>query len=247
MTLSRETLRELLISTGARLLEEEGLGSGAERLTFKRVFDRLNQDQGIRVSNASVIGRIWTNNRDFQSEVLTRVVGDENPEEIRFTMEAAAAVLGEADVSTLAGRRLGLSEICRRGGAAHTGALADSRTWHLFIGIWGNLASHPETEWDRRVLDAARATYENLSTTFDGIFRGIMDVFRLRLRPGLTVRDFTVAVTALAEGCAMRSRIDERAMPTLTRPGPDGIEREWTLFSVGLEALVQQFYDMDPD
>ncbi len=37
-------------------------------------------------------------------------------------------------------------------------------------------------------------------------------------------------------------------MSGIVRPtGPDGPVREWTLFAVGLEALVVQFFQLDPD
>ncbi len=49
---NREELRELLMSAGRSILYEEGLGTGAETLTFKRVFDRVESESGIRLTNA---------------------------------------------------------------------------------------------------------------------------------------------------------------------------------------------------
>ena len=63
---SRDELRELILATGQSMLEEEGLSSGAAALTFKRVFARVEEDTGIRLTNASVIRRVWDSQSEFQ-------------------------------------------------------------------------------------------------------------------------------------------------------------------------------------
>jgi hypothetical protein len=75
----------------------------------------------------------------------------------------------------------------------------------------------------------------------------VMQVLRLRLRQPWTVRQFTMAVTAFSEGCSLRQRIDGDAEGIVRPTGPNGEDQEWTLFGAGLEALVHQFYEPDPD
>src|ERR1700734_1429918 len=70
---SREEIRLLMMTAGLDLLAEEGLGIGAEELTFKRVFDRVEASTGKRLTNASVIRRVWTNQAEFQDDVLSAV------------------------------------------------------------------------------------------------------------------------------------------------------------------------------
>jgi hypothetical protein len=68
-----------------------------------------------------------------------------------------------------------------------------------------------------------------------------------RLREGLTLRQFAIAAESLAEGCALRSRVDASDMSGIVRgKGPNGASKEWTLFAVGLEALALQFFELDP-
>ena len=50
--ISREELRALLLAKGQAILQEEGLGSGAVSLTFKKVFDRVEADTGVHLTNA---------------------------------------------------------------------------------------------------------------------------------------------------------------------------------------------------
>ena len=70
----------------------------------------------------------------------------------------------------------------------------------------------------------------------------------LRLRGGLTLRQFAIAAESLGEGCALRNGVDGPDMSGILWPtGPQGDLRSWTLFGVGLEALVVQFFELDPD
>ena len=69
----------------------------------------------------------------------------------------------------------------------------------------------------------------------------------LRLRAPFTLRQFTVAVGALVEGCALR-QIGADDLATIERAtGPGGTVQTWTLFAVGLEALAREFFELDPD
>ena len=61
------------MTAGLAILHEEGLGIAVRELTFKRVLDRVEADSGIRVTNASVIRRVWEHQADFQSDVLAAV------------------------------------------------------------------------------------------------------------------------------------------------------------------------------
>ena len=63
----------LLLETGRKLLVEEGLGTGVDTLTFKRVFERVEVDTGCGLSNASVIRRVWQNQADYQADVLATI------------------------------------------------------------------------------------------------------------------------------------------------------------------------------
>jgi hypothetical protein len=69
----------------------------------------------------------------------------------------------------------------------------------------------------------------------------------MRIRAPLTFRQLSVAVGALAEGCALRQRVDHHMEGILRPTGPDGEDQEWTLFAIGLEGLLQTFLELDPD
>ena len=97
---SREELRALILDTGRTMLQEEGLSSGAEALTFKRVFDRIEGDTGIRLTNASVIRRVWESQSDFQTDVLVTVARGQNGTEIDRAQQALGPILASIDLTT---------------------------------------------------------------------------------------------------------------------------------------------------
>lgn len=247
MRMTRNELRELLLASGLEMLREEGLATGAERLTFKRVFDRVEDETGIRVTNASVIRRIWRDNEDYQNDVLSLAVSDQSVDELQAALKKADQVLKKANLSTVDGRRTAVTELCRVAGGAHAEALAASRGWQLFAGTWANIASRPEDKWDERVTDAARATYAGLTERLAETMQGYMDVLGLRLRDGLTLQQFAVSVVALAEGCALRDRTDPAGSRKIKLPtGPGGRRQDWGIFSIGFEALVWRFLELAP-
>ena len=154
---NREELRELLLQTGQAILREEGLGTGAEVLTFKRVFDRVESDAGIRLTNASVIRRMWENQAEFQSDVLVAIAEDNNADELDRTVEAVAPILATVDLTTRESRQQALREICRVGGAANMDAVRESSYWPLSIAIWA-LAIFDEPSEQRKKIEVALAS-----------------------------------------------------------------------------------------
>jgi hypothetical protein len=245
---SREELRALLLDTGRAILRDEGMGTGAEALTFKRVFQRVEHETGLRLTNASVIKRVWDNQADFQADLLVSIAADGDVSEFERTMNAVSAVFGDMDLSTVEARWATMREVCRVGGEANAEALLDSRDWPLWIGVW-TLSTAGELPDQRNRIDAALLDgYESFTAHFEQAYLAVAALLGFRLRENLTIRQFTIAVGALAEGCALRGRVDADSMNGIKRAtGPEGDEQEWTLFAISLEAMIHQFFEIDPD
>jgi hypothetical protein len=245
---SREELRTLLLGTGRTILREEGLGTGAEALTFKRVFKRVEKDTGVRLTNASIIKRVWENQADYQADVLVAIATDVGRAEIDQTFEGLGPLFRSIDLSSPEARRRAIREVCRVGGAAKIDALRRSRNWTSWIGVW-SLATVSDTGEQRKRIDLALLDgYATITNRFEEIYGANAELLGLRIRKGLTIRQYTMAVGALAEGSALRSRVDPAEMAGILRPtGPSGEEQEWTLFAIGVEALLWQFFELDPE
>jgi len=245
---SREELRAMLVETGRAILREEGMGTGAEALTFKRVFERVERDRGVRLTNASIIKRVWDNQAEFQTDVLIAIAADEGVSEFNQTLEALDSVFEDIDLSTPGARWSALGEVCRVGGAANMVALMESPNWPSWIGVWTLTTAGELPEQRKRIDEALRDGYGAFTVHFEQAYLGLAGRLGLRLRKPLTIRQLTIAVGALAEGCALRARVDPAPMNGIMRStGSNGDEQEWTLFGIGLEALTHQFFEIDTD
>jgi hypothetical protein len=246
--LSRDKLYDLFIKAGWDILREEGLGAGGETLTLKRVRERVESDTGIQVTNASLIGRIWENQSDYQTDVLATIAAHYGTSEIEDTIDSLTPVLTSMDPSSEESRRSTMREVCRVSAAANTTALRYSTDLSLWFGIWAVTAVGSAPERRRRIESALEQSYEKVTERMEGIYTAGLDFVGYRARPGLTIRQFTIAAAALAEGCVLRDRVDSAHMNGIMRPtGPGGEEQEWTLFGLALDALAQQFFELDPD
>ena len=250
---SREALRSLLLETGRTILIEEGLGTRADTLTFKRVFDRVESDSGLRLSNASIIRRVWENQADYQADVLAVIAAEEGLGAFDRTIQALLPLVENLDVSTPEARRRSLREVCRVGGAANILTLLESPNWSLWVAVWSLATSEPPrstsrpADYHKRIRVALLEGYDGFTGLWEEAYRALAGLVGMRIRAPLTFAQLSVAVGALAEGSSLRHRVDERMEGILLPTGPDGAEQEWTLFAIGLEALLDRFLEPDPD
>lgn len=244
---SRRELRELLLSTARDILREEGLQTASTNLTFKRVFERVERTTGRTVTNASVIRRVWDNMSDFQADVLVSIAQDEQRPELGPTLDVVARTLQECDLTSVTSRQAVLRELCRVGGETTTGAVSDSTLWSAWIGVLAVATTAPDAEQRERMVGALNSGFDAMASYWEGTFTGLTGYLGFRLRAPMTMRQFADAALAWAEGQTIRQRISGVA-PRMSLPtGPDGGMQEWTLFGVGLEGLMLQFFEPDPD
>src|ERR1700676_3827839 len=244
--LSRDELRQLLLHAGQEILQDEGVETGASNLTFKRVFEHVEKDTGVQVTNASLIWRVWESQADFQADVLAAIARDHERPEIGQTLRAVAELVDSLDLSTVESRMSAMRELCRVGGAASSESLQTSRNWPLWISVVA-LATGSPPEHNSRVRDSLMEGYASITKFWEENYGGFMELLGLRFRAPWTMRQYTISITALSEGYALRQHVEGRMDP-FTRPtGPNGALQEWTLFAAAMEALVLQFMEPDPE
>ncbi len=244
---TRHELRRLLVEAGAQLLWQEGLAAGAEHVTFKRVFDHLERTSGVRVTHASVIGRIWQNQEEFQTEVLTNLAQLEIAD-VDVEVRSALTDLRQFDTSSPEARWRTAMEVCRLGGEATFGSLVKSKMWPRWMGIWALAVVDAGSPRKQPIVDALVRTEDQATDYYEASYAAAMGELGLRMRDPYTVRQFALAIDAYAQGCAIRAGVDPTTSDAISLPtGPGGEEQPWTLFAVGLAALVEQFIELDPD
>ena len=245
--LSREDIRTLLVATGREILREEGLGAGAELLTFKRVTERIELQKGIHIGNGSIIGRVWDSVFDYQTAVLVTIAADDSTSEIEETLDELTPILLGADPSSEESRWSTVREVCRVGAPAHIAALSRSTDYSLWIGVWAVTSVGSAPVRRRRIECALQESYEGVTERMASVYEAAMDIVGYRVHDGLTIREFAIAVAALTEGCVLRNRVDAKQMNGIMRPtGPGGDQQEWTLFGLATEALAEKFFEPDP-
>jgi hypothetical protein len=246
--LTRDELRSLFLEAGRSIVREEGLGTGGEMLTLKRARERVEADAGIQVTNASIIGRVWTSQSEFATDVLVSIAAGYSSTEIEDTLMAVAPLLADVDRSSEESRRSALRELCRVGSAVQMEALRRSQEFSRWIAVWALTAIAPPSDDRRRIEAALVESYEATTEHLDGIYHLVLDLLGYRIRPGLTVRQFTIAAEALTEGLLLRERVNAGHLDGITQPsGAEGEHREWTLLGLAVEALSEAFFELDPD
>jgi len=243
---ARAELRELVLDAGMAILAEEGLRTGAD-LTFKRVFARVEADTGIRLTNASVIRRVWADQADFQSEIMARVVAGANEVgQLAAALDLLAPLLMTFDVATPEARWAALVEVARLAGQVAISSRVGTRNWELWVGVWVVTVTNPGTKSDPKLRQALADGLEETGEAWDQLFHSIMGQLGLRLRRGLTLRQLTESTGAMAAGYALRQASRDEAQVFARPTGPGGRDQEWTLLGIGLEALGMQFLEIDP-
>jgi|SRR5271166_5617746 len=98
-----------------------------------------------------------------------------------------------------------------------------------------------QTEYQQRIRAALLEGYEGFTTLWEGGYAALAGLVGMRVKAPLTLRQLSVAVGALAEGCSLRQHVDPHLGMILRPTGPNGENQEWTLFAIGLEGLLNAF------
>lgn len=113
--------------------------------------------------------------------------------------------------------------------------------------MWAQSATGRPTDERKRIEAALLSGFDANTERIEALYGAMVWFLGLRLRERFSLRDFVVAEDSLSEGYGLRNRVDAGTRKVILRPtGPDGEDQEWTIFAVALEALVHQFFELDP-
>lgn len=253
----QDELRALLIDEGVRLLLESNPGD-RDVVTFTRVFDRVEQAGHARVTKGSVLGpgRVWSSQQEFQRdvEVATAAVVGNIDGEMSATLVAAAGVLDQLDLRTKAGRARGVQQLCRVAGEAYFTELLESKTWRLWIGLWGRMASTVADGADGEGLGASlrQAQEGTLDQLVEKLYAPLAELVGLQGRSeyGSTegaLAHLAIAIVGVTDGLAIHHRLFPEHFAPIGRPtGPNGEIEQWHPFANTLEALINRFLEPAP-
>jgi hypothetical protein len=243
---SAAQIRELLIEAGIAIVRTEGLASGAEHLTFKRVFSYL-EARGVRLTHASVIRRVFDSQEAYQQAVLQTIAGSDSANLVAVGDRVIAEVLDGADLSTAELRFTCFLEICRVGGNATAEILGKDPMWKAWMGIWALAASgNPATTG--AISSQMAANYARIDEEALVRYTDAMAFLGVKIRAPFDVTHFARAVSSLLEGCSLRGMVDPDAMAPFALPtGPGGAMQTWTPQSAAFVAIARSMFEPDFD
>ena len=100
--------------------------------------------------------------------------------------------------------------------------------------------------FDDELAAAARERVDEGIAAHEQLHEVLMSRYHRRVRPPLTLRDFSTIIAAVADGFAVQDV--GRAHPRVeVEPGRPGVGREWTLLGIAVWALVDQLTEPVPD
>jgi hypothetical protein len=249
--LARSELRELLLDNGTELLLQDGISCGFDRLTFARVFERVQDQTGRRVTRASVYDRLWANQEEFQWEVLARLIEHAGSVDQR-TRRRVQRILAQADRTTVAGRLAAVRSLCQLAVQQTVIEASRRQEYRLLMAAVGCIASSEhvsEPAHVRRVREALRTYLERETELYLELYNQIGAHLGLRTRAPLELRQFTLAIGALSDGIAMRLNYFPEYAEKISVPPAPGYDTPdtWSLAGLGVDAIVHSMLELDPD
>ena len=242
---SKEELRELVLTSGIEVLRSEGLGTGVEHLTFKKVLDHLEATSGVRITNASLIRRVWEDQEEFQLDVVKAIINEQGDDEVSDVTDALAGAFALIDVSSPAMRRASLAELIRVTAQSYLHSASTSLAT-IQTALATYLVAGAAAGKNDELVAMFKETNERLTQEYVDLYEAALGAIGWRVRPGFSMHQVAVAISAYAEGALLRYLVDPDAFaPIELARELDRAEVEWDLFGFGMNAIVEAFTEED--
>ena len=237
-------IAELLVSAGREIALSEGFGYGIEGLSFKKVLDRIEQVHGIKLAHASIIGRVFENQAEFQSTVLASLVEIVGVVELDEVTNAVLSVLANTDLTSVKSRTYANLEVIRLGALANEKVLKDSKLWPMWLSIVAADASKVNPDIHERLNVVLAKDTED----FTSLYQQIIDYLGFRIRSPYTLEHLTVAIGSLAEGAVIRGHVIPEHFERSAMEIDFGYgKKSWSLLGLAIKALSDQMLEIVPN
>lgn len=226
---SGDDTKALLLRVGMQMLLEHGVSAGVQHIRLQDVLRRAGLTTGAAY-------RLWSDQRDYQRDLAVSMV------QLRLSNPADYV---SAAVETLIAEGAEGDDIIRAAADAHIRTAAvdvddpasalDAQQFLVSLALRTTAQTWPE------LRDAAHARHRESIDAFAELYAQLMHAYGMRMKPPLTITDFTEAVAAMGEGFAVR------ALEGIEHPRYESAEGgelpagEWTLFALCVRALVNEF------
>jgi hypothetical protein len=223
---ARAATTESLLRAGAELLADNPVGDVLSQLKATAIAARAGRTTG-------AFFNIWPT-QDAYRTALLGWIRQERVHSRRAVEQENAAVLKAQ------GPDVRLTEIVRGAANANFRALMADPMTRLEIALWAFAASRSDVEDESTAKargeagDYLRALYDEVDRDLVPTYTYVLDALGRRMRPGWTVDDLAVSLTALVQGLLMRAVVDPDSVPD----SPPGDAQRWSFFArVALELV----------
>ncbi|WP_431804412.1 hypothetical protein [Microbacterium sp. bgisy203] len=226
---SGDETRALLLRVGMQMLLERGVSAGVQHIRLQDVLRRAGLTTGAAY-------RLWADQNDYQRDLAVAMV------RLRLSRptDYARVAVEELITSGASG-----DDVIRAAAEAHvrttavdTDDPADALDAQQFL-IWLALRTTAQT-WPE-LREASNERHRESIAAFAEFYAFLMESYGLRMKSPLTITDFTEAMAAMGEGFAVRALEGIEHPRVRAHDGDDVPAGEWTLFALGVRALVNEF------
>lgn len=239
-----DEVRRLLIDAGVEAVEQAGVTRG---------LDAVNLDAALRATNVprGAAYRAWGGNTtapqdEYRLAVLLEILRmTPTSAGLQFTegviddeLRRHSEALGSNDRERL---NVAARAMIRVVGAANFRRLEKSPKWFIYRAAAFSAGTRPDELPE--VLEAVRYGEEVLIDDYGRMFEAMAELFHYRLRSEYRLSEFTMSVYALNDGLAASVGRTHRLWGIERATGPHGEMEEWSLFAVGVEAMIDQFFE----
>lgn len=224
-----EETRVLLIRVGMQMLLERGVSAGVQHIRLQDVLRRAELTTGAAY-------RLWADQTDYQRDLAVAMV--------RLRLSGPTDYVRGAVTDLIADGAAG-DDVIRAAATAHvrsstvdTDDPEDALDSHHFL-ITLALRTAADTWPELKV--ASRERHDESIAAFSEFYGFLMASYGMRMKSPLTITDFAEAMAALGEGFAIRA-LEGIPHPTIDAGEADEVPTgTWTLFALGVRALVNEF------
>ncbi|WP_312678572.1 hypothetical protein [Microbacterium sp.] len=221
--------RALLLRVGMQMLLERGVSAGVQHIRLQEVLRRAGLTTGAAY-------RLWADQNDYQRDLAVAMV--------RLRLSSPADYARVAVDKLIADGAPG-DDIIRAAAEAHVRTSAvdvtdptdavDAQQFLIALALRTTADTWPELK------EASRQRHHESIAAFAEFYAYLMQAYGLRMKTPLTVTDFTEAMAAMGEGFAVRA-MEGLEHPSYQAGEDDDVPTgEWTLFALGVRALVNEF------
>jgi AcrR family transcriptional regulator len=224
-----EETRALLLQVGVQMLLERGVSAGVQHIRLQDVLRRAGLTTGAAY-------RLWADQTDYQRDLAVAMVRLRLSEPADYARDAVQELIDSGADGDDIIRAAALVHV--RTAALDTTDEDDARDAQQFVIA---LALRTAADTWPELKAASRDRHRESIASFSEFYAMLMEAYGLRMKTGLTIRDFTEAMAAMGEGFAVRAMEGIEHPKYLFSDSDEAPAGEWTLFALGVRALVNEF------